>query len=268
MIKELFKFEEIRRLDSVETVVSTNTFTSSKKEYTHDSLVYSPVAIGRSREEDSSEVSKANLKLKFSINNTFAYDWMDKDDSILRLQRYKVEDPTVTATWKGRLVSTESDGKYITLVFESIFSSMRNYGLKRVFQRTCNHALFSAECGLSRATYAVTGTIAAFGTSDSRELLVTASGAFANDYFTFGTIVDSDGNSRMISDHAASTITMAKRCLAFEEEFASSGAVNVTIYPGCDKSRSTCDSKYLNSINFGAFPYMPIKDYFDKILVI
>lgn len=269
MIKELFKFSEIKLIDSVVNTIEINTFTSSKSESIVYPFTYSPVAMSRSDSIQKSETSKSNMKISFSAENTFARKWINKNDSMLRVKLYEDNGSTIVVTWHGRLVSTESNGKHIVLNFESIFSSLRNYGLRRVIQRSCNHTLFSTECGLLRSTYATGGTISVMGDlGDNRVLTVGNASSEVDDYFTYGTIVDASGNGRMIDSHTGSTIIMAKRCDAFETEFDESGSVSVTLYPGCTKSRDVCHTKYDNVINFGGFPYLPIKDFFDKITVI
>jgi len=36
----------------------------------------------------------------------------------------------------------------------------------------------------------------------------------------------------------------------------------VKIYPGCDRVRATCESKFDNLDNFGGFPWIPTKNPF------
>ena len=42
-----------------------------------------------------------------------------------------------------------------------------------------------------------------------------------------------------------------------------SGSVNVTLYPGCDRSRSRCVARFNNLARKGSFPFIPIRNPFD-----
>ncbi|MEW6169845.1 MAG: phage BR0599 family protein [Pseudomonadota bacterium] len=60
----------------------------------------------------------------------------------------------------------------------------------------------------------------------------------------------------MIVAHSADSIT-----LAAVPPGLSVGAT-VVLYPGCDHTLSTCESKFGNSANFGGFPFIPTKNPF------
>lgn len=61
---------------------------------------------------------------------------------------------------------------------------------------------------------------------------------------------------RFISDHtdAALTVTSAVGTLP--------GGTPVKIYPGCDHTLATCNTKFANAINYGGMPYIPTKNPF------
>lgn len=259
MITELYKFTEVKRDMGTETVISTTTYTSQKRSVTYDSLTYTPVAMSRSDNESKSAVSTSNMKVYFSLDNAFADSWFNNDDSILKFELIEKEDTTYSIIWKGRLVNVEISGNNSVLNFESNFSSLRNYGLNRVYQRTCPHALFSTACGADKDDYRTFGTI---GAVSGITLTVLALSIFDDHYFTYGTIVDGAGNSRMITSQIGDQIKISRYCPTF------TASTSVTLYLGCSKTREICNSKFANVKNFGGFPYMPVDDMFDRILVV
>lgn len=269
MIKNLFKFTKTRFITGVETTIETSTFTSSRKPSTYDGNTYAAKTMSMSRPEQKDEISSSSVKIRFSLRDEFAREWLDDDASILKVEIFEEEDSTVSPIWRGRLVNTEIQGNETILNFESIFSSLRNVGLNRIFQRSCNHDLFGVGCGAVAADFVQAGGINAFSATDNyKTVQVPTAALHDDDYFTLGTIVDDNGNSRMIAKHVGDLITMVKPCKAFKDEYDLTGPVQVHLYPGCNKSREQCHEKFDVVESFGAFPYIPEQDIFDNILVI
>ena len=60
-----------------------------------------------------------------------------------------------------------------------------------------------------------------------------------------------DGTVRMVTSHTGSAVEISG-----PYRYAAAGQT-VTLYPGCDKRRSTCLDKFDNLLNQGGFAWIP-----------
>lgn len=123
-----------------------------------------------------------------------------------------------------------------------------------VFQPSCRWTLFSVGCGLTKASFAVTGTV---GTGGNK--------------FAFNTsLTDADGEYDLGTIQFTSGLNMGVKrtvrlyhntdgnvTLQYSLPFVPLMGDTFTIYPGCDKTFVRCDGRFSNSGNFGAEPNVP-----------
>ena len=119
------------------------------------------------------------------------------------------------------------------------------------YQPTCNHKLFSTDCGVTAASYAA--TVTAIDSISSNGLEITDS-ALTGDYVG-GTLVWGDFK-RTITSQSGTTVT-----IQFYIPDLTAGQ-DVYVAPGCNKSMSDCQSLYNNLGNpalnrFQGFRYLP-----------
>ncbi|WP_428491686.1 DUF2163 domain-containing protein [Rhodopila sp.] len=126
---------------------------------------------------------------------------------------------------------------------------------RRLYQASCSNALFDASCALNRATFTAVGT----ATSGSTASVVSASLAASSGYYDLGVITFTSGAnaglSRTVKTYTTGTIQVIV-------PFPSAPATGdgFSIYVGCDKSLSTCGSKFSNQANFHGQPFIPIAE--------
>jgi uncharacterized phage protein (TIGR02218 family) len=122
----------------------------------------------------------------------------------------------------------------------------RNY-----FQTGCMHTLFDLACGLEKDDWGETGLVE----SGSTALQIEWASATA-DYFNLGTITFETGPnvgiSRTIRSSNGSSLS-----LVFPFETTPNIGDQFKAYPGCDLTKSTCQSKFNNLNNFRGFPFVP-----------
>jgi uncharacterized phage protein (TIGR02218 family) len=129
----------------------------------------------------------------------------------------------------------------------------RNY-----YQPGCNWTLFSSGCGLIKASYAVTGTIASGLNSNTLPISggITNLGADGIAQYAQGSLEFLSGvNSGLtvsISNNDASNLYLTYNLF----DLPSVGDT-VKFWPGCSKSENTCDLKYGNKANFRGFDKVP-----------
>jgi hypothetical protein len=241
---------------------TVNTFTSADEDVVYLAETYSAIAIGRSKIESKNELSKANIDVSLGINNSVARGWMNAQSELpLVLTIFQQNELGTNVIWKGRHASTKPRTADIAFTFESIFTSLRRPGLRARFQRNCRHALYRRGCGLAKATFAEVREATAVSADGLVVTIPTAVADPAGDYFT-GMLEAADGTLRFITVHAGASITLA-RPIASLVTALGSGPVNVTLYPGCDRSRARCAGRFSNLANNGSFPFIPIRNPFD-----
>jgi uncharacterized phage protein (TIGR02218 family) len=240
--------------------------TNYDQPYTYDSgsgaEVYTPTTVKRTEIESKNEINKSGVNLTFPITDIMARHWMiDNVETVVTLTIFEVEDTDVAVSWKGRLSSVKPGQSDITIAFESIFTSLRRPGLRARFLRSCRHSHYRRGCNLDKAGFAIPGICSAI-TTDGTQITVSAAAGFANDYFTAGMIAAPDGTLRFVTGHAGSTLTLMRRLPALDTAFAT-GPCSVTLYPGCDRTRVTCNTKFNNLPNYGGFDWIPTRNPFD-----
>lgn len=231
--------------------------------YTYDSgsgaEIYLPSTMKRTEIESQNQINKATIDLTFTLDDTMARHWMvDNVESVITLTIFEVDGTDVATSWKGRVSAVKPNTSDLTISFESIFTSLRRPGLRARYLRNCRFSLYRRGCKLDKAGFAVPGTVTAIS---GLNVTCAAAAAFADGYFTTGMIQAPDGTLRFITAHAGSTLTLMRRIPSLEEALVG-GSQSVTIYPGCDRSRTTCDGKFHNLLNYGGFDWIPTTNPF------
>jgi uncharacterized phage protein (TIGR02218 family) len=132
----------------------------------------------------------------------------------------------------------------------------------RVYTRSCSAELGDAACGIALAssTYGVTATIVAVA---GGQRLFFPTLAFTDGWFSHGKASILTGAASGIAARIAShtrqngqDIIMLDRMI--EVPLAAGDQVNLSA--GCDKSFTTCSTKFANRLNFRGFPHLPSAD--------
>ncbi|AJY47228.1 DUF2163 domain-containing protein [Martelella endophytica] len=134
----------------------------------------------------------------------------------------------------------------------------------RSFARRCDVTLGDGKCGFNTSTpgFFATGTVIAV--ENETRIAVSVGGDFATGFFSFGVLAFESGAlagvKADIETNAGSGGTLwLGLWLPLEGTPAPGDAVRLTA--GCDKSFSTCRSKFSNLVNFRGFPHMPGADF-------
>lgn len=233
--------------------------TSADTPQTYLGIVYQPVTIGRDAINIDSELDKANINVTFDLDNTFASGWMASvTDALLTLTIFSIDIDTGTPSvaWKGRLMSTKPDLSSITMAFESIFTSLRNAGLRAKYQLTCRFALYGRGCNLSMSNFEVAGTLSAIS---GNTLTVAEAANYPDGRFTGGMVLAPDGSLRYIMQHVGNQLTLLRANVPLFDTFAAAegATLAISLYFGCDRSTQTCLTVFNNLLNHGGFPYIP-----------
>lgn len=122
-----------------------------------------------------------------------------------------------------------------------------------VYQPPCGHSVYDSGCGLLRAAFTVSGTVTA---ADTEQAFGTDLAAAA-DYYALGVLGFTSGANaglrRTVKAHAAG----GDIALLLPLPSAPQAGDTFTVYPGCDKTMSTCDGKFSNLGRFRGMPFIP-----------
>lgn len=126
---------------------------------------------------------------------------------------------------------------------------------RNLYQPGCLNTLFDTACTLLAGDFDVAGTAA----SGSTVTVVNATLGQATGYFDLGKIVFTSGANnglvRMVKSYTAGS--PGTLSLLYPLPSAPLAGDSFTVYPGCDKLKTTCDAKFNNLANFRGMPYVP-----------
>lgn len=119
----------------------------------------------------------------------------------------------------------------------------------RLYSYSCPWNLFDANCGVNKASFTLYLPVNEVSIS-GKTLTHPSLSSYPNGYFTGG-YVESGYESSMVIDHVGNTVTLLYPLQTWKSQ------TSLRLYPGCDKTLNTCQSKFNNEINFGGFPFIP-----------
>lgn len=244
------------------------TYTSGDAAIEHNGETYQPVAIDSSGTEQTTEINRANIEITLPRDNPVAALFIgDTIDAITAVTVFRHQGGAVSVRWKGRVASGSATASEVTLECESIFTALRQPGLRGRYQRSCRHTLYGRGCLVDKALHAVVGHVSAVA---GAVVTVPEAAAFPDGTFYGGMLETYGGRvARMILAHEGNQLTLSRPLAelvpAGYGQFYGQhyGAAAVQLYPGCDRSRQTCHDRFANILNFGGFPWIPGRNPFD-----
>lgn len=230
-------------------------YTSADNEVVYVEDEYQPVFIKRGGFTRGGDTRKSTIEIEVSASNPVALlyrtGWLAAP-MIVTIFRHHYEDNEFSVLWKGRVTGCRWSGSVATLTSDSVFTLFRRAGLRRVYQVGCPHTLYGPGCALNEASFRVGGTVSA---ASGNVVTVPAAAGYPAGYFAGG-MLKAGAEYRMVTGHSGSTIVLVDAVQA-----AVAGAA-VILWPGCDRSMATCNSKFGNLDNYGGLPFVPAKNPF------
>ena len=223
------------------------------------SETYEPAVIDREQIKLTAEIQKENFAVSLSALHEKAQQWNAASaDTVLFVSIFSRTGQNVVLEQRGRLTAISPGEAEFKFTFESVYTTLRQPGLRQYYQRTCNAALYSPRCGVDRAAHEIAATITAF---DEQSLTLTIPEAASSDdgFFDGGMFQDHIGGLRFILAHVGTQVTISRADRAVTDYIAENGFSGLTcsLYPGCDKIETTCHERFSNLDNFRGFPYIP-----------
>lgn len=258
---ELYEF--VRRNVDLSTPCSPSTvdnviyrYTSADTDITFNTHTWTSKPIQRSAIESTPEQARSSIQIRaqrdLEVADLFRV-YSPTDVIAVTVYRYHRDDNNSAVIWMGRVLNCEWRGAEATLNCEPVSTSLRRPGLRRLYQKSCPHVLYSSACGVPRAGSDTTVT-------DITGLNVTVAALAAGPY-AGGFIEHENGagifDKQFISDASGLVLTLVQPIQGLQVGDA------VTVYRGCDHTMATCKDVFSNLPNYGGFPFIPSKNPFD-----
>lgn len=149
-----------------------------------------------------------------------------------------------------------------TFEFRSLTQKL-SQGIGRVYTDECDADFCDSRCGLTIATYTVTGTITAV---TDNQYFNDSGRSEATDHFNYGLLTWTSGLNNGLSMEVKDYDGDAKRFqLVNSMPFTIQVGDTYSVFQGCDKRFETCETTFNNAINFRGFPLIPGMDQIHRI---
>ncbi len=139
-------------------------------------------------------------------------------------------------------------------------TSLLEQRIGRSFNRSCDAQVGDSRRtkNLNNATYKAAGVVTATGGASS--FSCSGLSGHAQNWFRHGLLTWTSGENEGLQCEVASNTTSSVE-LWLQPRLTISEGDAFTVTAGCDKSFSTCRSKFSNQLNFRGFPHMPGNDF-------
>lgn len=220
---------------------------------------FSPITINHSALDSTEEMSRNSIEINvpssFPVAQLFIAAPPEGVISVT-IFRFHVNDldKEYITSFKGRVISCSFRDDEATLTCEPIFTSLRRPGLRLLYDAHCPYGLYDSNCTLFRPDWAESASVVGV---DGLDLTIQALGGFPDDWFSGG-VFECGTVRRMITGNKADTLTLS---VLHPVPMTVQGQACI-LYPGCDHTLTHCGGKFNNAINFGGFPWLPLKNPF------
>ena len=235
-------------------------YTSADRDIKIGGATYFARSISRGEIQVGEEVGRNSLSVRCQRDLEVADLYRTVPPSIpvtFMLQQYHEGDSEIAVIWTGRVVQVEWSGAQAEIRLESVYTTLRRVGLRRMFQKQCPHVLYGQSCRVNREAFRLDAQADAISGST---ISVAPAAVRPDGYYSGGMVeyvIEGGLNERrFIYEHAGASLTLNAAPLGLEL------GATLKIYPGCDHTISTCKDKFANQVNYGGMPYFATKNPF------
>lgn len=185
------------------------------------------------------------------------------DGARLRLERAFMPDwqsPVTGALqqFSGR-VNDVSIGRFeVTLAVQSDLELLNTKVPRNLFQPGCVNTVYDGACGKNRTSLTVTNAVTS-SPAPTRSVFDTTLGQ-ATGYFDLGVVAFTSGANAGISRTIKSFASGGLITTIAPFPFAPAAGDTISVYPGCDKTMATCNSRFSNLSRYRGFPFIPVPE--------
>lgn len=151
----------------------------------------------------------------------------------------------------GRVAEINFNRTTVSIEVKSMVELLNIKMPRNLYQLSCLHTVYDTGCTLLKSSFATSGTVLTATNSTLTFTDVTASG-----YFDQG-IIEFTGGANIGLKRTVKTHTTGNIALALYLPNIPTAGDTFIIYPGCDRTKSTCSTKFSNLAHFRGYPYIP-----------
>lgn len=225
-------------------------------------VTYKAVPISDSGLVQSGDTQNDDFTVTLPANVTFASLYLATPPSqtvYLTCRRKQREDNEAPVVWVGEVRSTKRSSVIeLQVICKVLTATLNRNGLRLAWGRGCPHALYDRNCTVDPDDFGIAINVQGLtGASiTSSGLASLPAGYLSGGYFEFDQLPGVK-ERRMIESHSGSVLNVLGTTDGLEVSDW------ITVFPGCDRVSSTCNSKFNNLSNYGGFSHMPGKSPFD-----
>jgi uncharacterized phage protein (TIGR02218 family) len=155
----------------------------------------------------------------------------------------------------GSMADKELSMSAVELTVKSKFEIFNRMFPANLYGPSCNYTLYDTNCGKNKVDFVEPGSVL---TGSTARVIKCSLDSSVADYYTLGVIEmingACNGERRTIEDYTAGVVTVSRK-------FSSTPAIgdDFYIWPGCDRAKSTCETKFSNT-NFSGEPFIPVPE--------
>lgn len=239
-------------------------YTLGARRVVYDGETYAASALSFEELNYSADIRKDDLTLDgFPLSDAATQALIAAGRTPLDLQLFRSFEGAaeVVVAYQGRLSNLKFRRRSVSLVFSSWAEDLTRRSPGAVAQRQCPWRLYSAECGVVRASFESSETASAY---DDAVVSVAGAAGEPDGYFTGG-ILTFGGEERTIEKHLGAALTLSAGFTALADAIVSAGSVPVTLAAGCDKSATTCRDRFDNIARHGGFIAMTDDPFYKSV---
>lgn len=183
--------------------------------------------------------------------------------SDIRIHRFHIDDvqQEFRTEWIGTITEMKREATdRCRLLTASLASTFTRSGLRLTWGRACPYSLYDHNCGILPQQFGIAGLV--ITALDGASITVNMPEGLPGDWFSGGYaewISDGVTERRGLRAQNGSTLGLFGGSVGLET------GQTVTLYPGCDRTISTCNTKFNNVLNYGGQPHMPGKSPYQII---
>lgn len=224
---------------------------------TDDSIVslnnqaYSPGLI--MNKVDLSSISVKFSQISFDIlDDTFQKEY-DIENSRLIISLLDKDRKKCINMYNGYISSIEKFDRYRSTINAYPIFQKLNYNIGNFFSQSCRNVFGDDNCGIQLDKYRVPGSIIQVinnftFTGQHQE--------FISSYFQFGILEFTSGENKGMRFYIKDNSTSNQIIFFEKNQIRLSIGDTYNLYPGCDKTTSTCKKKFHNMKNFNGEPFI------------
>lgn len=238
-------------------------YTNADRNITHQSIVFRAIEGGISddgiRQTEDSTADLLTLTVPSSLDVAQMFRTVAPGQTVsVTIFDLHFGDNGYLVVWMGLISGVRFKNEISAEIqCQTLAASLERTGLRKTWSRNCTHQLYDDSCLVQRNSYRLNGII---DRMDAISIGFANAASQPDGYYSGGYIEWTSQyglEQRGIERHVGDLLNI------YNGTFGLSLGQEISIYAGCDRLFTTCQSRFNNSINYGGSPHMPGKSPFD-----